>query len=204
MIVRPRTASDGEGGSRADLRLRSGNGGSPSVPPPAWADPHSDTFGLCGCARGAEAATDYPTRTVRIHPIFGGRRSGHRDAPVAQALTEKWKQSVIIENRPGANTFTGTTAVTPSEPDGYWLHASVHGGRDFTTKRRSEMAPDLPTMEEAGVAGFSSQGAFGLLAPAGVPQHIREKIEADLAEVVQRPEMRILSGRRSDRSNFRR
>ncbi len=40
---------------------------------------------------------------------------------VAQALREKWKQSVVIENRPGANTFTGTTAVTRSEPDGYTL-----------------------------------------------------------------------------------
>jgi tripartite-type tricarboxylate transporter receptor subunit TctC len=50
--------------------------------------------------------------------------------------------------------------------------------------------PDLPTIDEAGIPGYSSQGAFGLLAPAAVPLDIREKIEADLAEVLQRPETR--------------
>ena len=59
----------------------------------------------------------------------------------------------------------------------------------ITTKQRSALAPDLPTVEEAGVAGYSSQGAFGLLVPAGVPQDIQDKIGADIGEIMHRPEM---------------
>ena len=69
--------------------------------------------------RAAHAATDYPTRTVRIIiPFSAGGAPDVVMRVVAQALSDKWKQSVVIENRPGANTFTGTTAVTRSTPDG--------------------------------------------------------------------------------------
>ena len=56
--------------------------------------------------------------------------------------------------------------------------------------------PDLPTLDEAGVPGYSSQGAFCLLAPAGVPQDIGEKLETDIADVLRRPELRSILGAR--------
>ena len=37
--------------------------------------------------------------------------------------------------------------------------------------------------------GYVSQGAFGLFVPAGVPREIREKIHADAAEILKRPDM---------------
>jgi tripartite-type tricarboxylate transporter receptor subunit TctC len=40
---------------------------------------------------------------------------------VAKSLSETWKQSVIIENRPGAGGLIGTGAVVSAEPDGYTL-----------------------------------------------------------------------------------
>jgi hypothetical protein len=40
---------------------------------------------------------------------------------VAPHLSEKWKQPVVIENRPGANTNIGTVVVTKAEPDGHTL-----------------------------------------------------------------------------------
>ena len=40
---------------------------------------------------------------------------------VAQKLSEKWGQGVVIENRPGGNTLTGTVAGAKSDPDGYTL-----------------------------------------------------------------------------------
>jgi tripartite-type tricarboxylate transporter receptor subunit TctC len=231
---------------------------------------------------------------------------------LAQALSDKWKQSVVIENRPGGNTFVGTTAVTRSPADGYTLlftadgtfilnpllysslpyamselepislvattphvlavskkvpaqnvrefvalakqnprkmtfgstgsgsiqrlafeffsrltgielvhvpyrganetatalvageidatingaatvlpHVSPEGVRALaiSTKQRSSLAPDLPTIDEAGAPGYSSQGAFGLLAPTGVPEDIRNKIETDVAEIMKRPDI---------------
>lgn len=49
-----------------------------------------------------------------------------------------------------------------------------------TSAQRSPAAPDLPTMQEAGVPDFESQGWFSLLAPAGTPQPILEKINLEV------------------------
>jgi tripartite-type tricarboxylate transporter receptor subunit TctC len=68
------------------------------------------------------AANDYPTRTVRvIEPYSAGGAPDLLLRLVAQKLSEKWGQSVVVENRPGGNTFIGTLAVTKSAPDGYTL-----------------------------------------------------------------------------------
>ncbi|MBB5216928.1 Bug family tripartite tricarboxylate transporter substrate binding protein [Parapusillimonas granuli] len=53
-----------------------------------------------------------------------------------------------------------------------------------TTKQRSDAAPELPTMDEAGVPGFESQGWFSLLAPAGTPPAILEKINAEVNKIL--------------------
>jgi tripartite-type tricarboxylate transporter receptor subunit TctC len=59
----------------------------------------------------------------------------------------------------------------------------------ISTLTRHRLAPGIPTMQEAGVPGYSSQGAFGLFAPAGVPREVREKISADIAEILKRPDV---------------
>jgi tripartite-type tricarboxylate transporter receptor subunit TctC len=46
-----------------------------------------------------------------------------------------------------------------------------------TQLRRASVAPDLPTISEAGLAGFDTTGWFGLLAPAGTPQDIVDRLE---------------------------
>ncbi len=258
-------------------------------------------------------SAEYPNRTVRIIiPFSAGGAPDVLMRVVAQGLSEKWGQSVVVENRPGGRTFIGTTAVTKSAPDGYTLlftadgtfilnpllypslpysvtelapitlvatsphmlavnknvpastvrefidlakakprtltygstgpgsiqhlameffsrlagiklvHVPYKGANEtatallageiastingvatilphlssgvvralaITTKQRSQLLPAVPTMQEAGVPGFSSQGAFGLLAPKGVPQEIGDKIQRDIMEVVQRPEV---------------
>ena len=45
-------------------------------------------------------------------------------------------------------------------------------------------------MQEAGVTGYSSQGAFGLFAPAGTPRAILDKVNADVAEILARPDVK--------------
>ena len=45
---------------------------------------------------------------------------------VAQKLSEAWKQSVVVENRPGANGIIGADAVAKSPADGYtYLAATI-------------------------------------------------------------------------------
>ena len=60
----------------------------------------------------------------------------------------------------------------------------------ISTVTRSPLAPNVPTMQEAGVAGYSSQGAFGLFAPAGTPKDIVAKIHADTAAVLADPDVK--------------
>ena len=52
-------------------------------------------------------------------------------------------------------------------------------------------------MQEAGVPGYSSQGAFGLFAPAGTPRDIRDKVHKDVAEVLERPDVKTALEARS-------
>jgi len=49
-----------------------------------------------------------------------------------------------------------------------------------TSKERSPLLPDVPTIEEAGLPGFVSEQRYGLLAPAGTPRPIIERLNAEL------------------------
>src|SRR5689334_14059953 len=59
-----------------------------------------------------------------------------------------------------------------------------------TTSARSPLAPDLPTMAEAGVPGFDISTWFGLMAPAGTPPDVIAKWNADVTKVLSAPAMR--------------
>ena len=59
-----------------------------------------------------------------------------------------------------------------------------------TTAQRSKLVPELPTMAEAGLAGFDIATWFGLLAPAGTPPEIVAKWNADVTKILNAPEMR--------------
>ena len=62
----------------------------------------------------------YPTKPVRIIvPYAPGGIVDTSARLVAQKLTERWGQQVVVENRPGGNGFIGTTAAAKSPADGY-------------------------------------------------------------------------------------
>jgi tripartite-type tricarboxylate transporter receptor subunit TctC len=58
--------------------------------------------------------------------------------------------------------------------------------------RRSPFLPDLPTIAEAGVPGFSTGAWWGLFAPANIPADIADRIRADVAKILATPEARRL------------
>ena len=59
-----------------------------------------------------------------------------------------------------------------------------------TTAKRTSLAPELPTMAEAGVPGFDIATWFGLLAPAGTPGDVIAKWNADVVRILDSAEMR--------------
>jgi len=62
-------------------------------------------------------------------------------------------------------------------------------GLAVTTAQRSAAAPNLPTMQEAGVAGYEAGSWFGLLAPAGTPKDIVQKLSVETARILKLPEV---------------
>nr|MBP7354345.1 tripartite tricarboxylate transporter substrate binding protein [Comamonas sp.] len=70
----------------------------------------------------------------------------------------------------------------------------VQGGKlralAVTTKTRSPSAPDLPTMEESGVAPFDVSSWFGLIAPKGTPKDIVDKLNKAMNAAFDKPEVK--------------
>ena len=54
-----------------------------------------------------------------------------------------------------------------------------------TTKQRSKMMPDVPTIAEAGVPGYDSGVWYALLAPRGTPPAVIKRLHDDCAELVK-------------------
>jgi tripartite-type tricarboxylate transporter receptor subunit TctC len=66
----------------------------------------------------------------------------------------------------------------------------AQAGRRSAALKRSAAAPDIPTMVESGLPGFDVNAWFGLLAPAGTPTPIIEKLHRETARVLALPDMR--------------
>jgi len=266
-------------------------------------------------AAPASAQENFPNRPVTMvvpFPPGGGTDTGARW--VAQKLTERWGQSVIVDNKPGAAGMIGAELVSRAKPDGYTimmanaqvaainpslykkmaynaetafapislvaelplvllvndalpvkttqefialakakpgdlsygsagngssthlaaslfesatgtrlLHVPYKGGgpamQDLmagqvnltfltvlesgpaiksgkvrpiavTSSKRSPALPMLPTIAESGIPGYFSISWIGLLAPAGTPKAVIDKIARDVQEIVTAPEMR--------------
>jgi tripartite-type tricarboxylate transporter receptor subunit TctC len=54
-----------------------------------------------------------------------------------------------------------------------------------TTLKRSAAAPDVPTIAEAGIAGFDATAWYGVLAPAGTPREIVLRINAEIVKALR-------------------
>ncbi len=59
-----------------------------------------------------------------------------------------------------------------------------------STAKRSPVAPSVPTMSEAGVAGYEVIQWSGVLGPAGMPKEITAKLNAEIMRILSRPDIR--------------
>lgn len=77
---------------------------------------------------GSAFAQDYPAKPVRlIVPYVAGGNADIWARTLAQKLTEAFKETFIVENKPGANGGIGADYVAKSPPDGYTLLATASG-----------------------------------------------------------------------------
>ena len=59
-----------------------------------------------------------------------------------------------------------------------------------STRARSKVAPDIPTLDESGVPGFDAMAWFGLAAPAGTKKEIIAKLNTEVVEALKDPVVR--------------
>jgi len=62
-----------------------------------------------------------------------------------------------------------------------------------TSTSRSPHAPEIPTMAESGIKGYSEAGSdlwFGIVAPAGLPKAVTAKLNEKLIEAMRSPDIR--------------
>ncbi|CAM4076962.1 Bug family tripartite tricarboxylate transporter substrate binding protein [Bordetella tumulicola] len=73
-----------------------------------------------------------------------------------------------------------------------WPHVKAGKLRALavTTAQRSPSAPDLPTMQELGYDKFDVSSWFGLIAPAGTPPEVIEKLNAVMVKAQDNPEVK--------------
>lgn len=65
-----------------------------------------------------------------------------------------------------------------------------------TGEKRASISPDVPTMIEAGMPGFVINGWYAILAPAGTPAPVVERLSKEIASVLTLPDLRaqIMAG----------
>jgi tripartite-type tricarboxylate transporter receptor subunit TctC len=280
----------------------------------AWRLAFATALALASAVPGPAAAQDYPTRSVKIVVPFGAGGPADNYARIlAQYLQESLRQSFVVETRPGAGSFIGTSEVAKAAPDGYTLlmmsnthtvnetlrpkrpfnlmrdfvpvapvnysdlimvvhpsvpaknlqefvallkakkgqlnyassglgtpyhmagelfkamsgtnivhvphkasgemRSSVIGGHvqmgfdaittmaptvkagqvralGTSAAKRSTVLPDVPTIAEAGVPGYESTIWLGIMAPAGTPKAIVDKLNAEINKVIARPDVK--------------
>lgn len=124
----------------------------------------------------------------------GNGTSHHLSSVLLNSATQTQARHIPYRGAP-----QGVTAVIAGEVDfGFYNTPSVlpliKSGQlkalAVTSVARSPLLPEVPTMQEAGVPGYEVSIDFGLMAPAGTPAAIVEKLNAAARKVVEMPEVK--------------
>src|SRR5438067_2123823 len=111
---------------------------------------------------------DYPARALKlVVPIGPGGGTDILARHMAQKMSERLHQAVVVENRPGAGTILGTEYVAKSAPDGYTL---LMGGI-FNMVMNKALVKSLPyePLRDFVPLGYLSAYPFALVARIDLP-----------------------------------
>jgi len=78
----------------------------------------------------------------------------------------------------------GNAVIVPTAGVGVYLQDTRLRIIGITSKRRSALLPNVPTLAESGLSGFHFESWFGLLAPAATPIVIQEKLNAAVNKII--------------------
>jgi tripartite-type tricarboxylate transporter receptor subunit TctC len=117
-----------------------------------------------------------------------------------QLAAEMFKQmaSVDVRHIPYKGSIQAMTAVATGDVQMLFLDPSpvisqVKAGKAkalaVTSTKRWSLLPDVPTMAESGLPQYDVTGWIGLFAPAGTPQNIIGKLQAEVSQIVTMPDV---------------
>ena len=132
-------------------------------------------FSLCcglpwfaAAAQAQGTAASYPSRPIRIiSPYTTGGLSDQLLRPMAQYLSERLRQPVFIENRPGASQQIALEAAARSAPDGHTLVLGTQSGLVLLTAARKTLPYD-PLRDFASITLLYEPPLY-LVVPPSVP-----------------------------------
>ncbi len=116
----------------------------------------------------ADAATDYPKRPVRfVAPFVAGGPSDMLSRLLGQKMSEKWGQSVIVDNRGSAGGLVGFEIGAKAAPDGYTLLLANGAGLTINPSVYLKLPYD-PQRDFQPITQVTS-GAYFMVTPPSVP-----------------------------------
>ncbi|HEY9280883.1 MAG TPA: tripartite tricarboxylate transporter substrate binding protein [Eoetvoesiella sp.] len=83
---------------------------------------------ICAVPYKSAVSAEYPTTPIKlVVPVVPGGSADALARVLAEELAAAFKQSVVVENKPGAGMVIGLSAVARAEPDGYTLGVGPRG-----------------------------------------------------------------------------
>jgi tripartite-type tricarboxylate transporter receptor subunit TctC len=142
------------------------------------------SLALLATAHGVNAQPAYPTKPIRfIVPFPPGGSTDPMARLAANKLSERWGQTIVVDNRPGGNTVIGTEAVARAPKDGYTI---LLASSSFLTT--PSLIPRLPydvLKDFTGVATIATS-RFVLVIPPSLPAN---NLQEFIAYVKSKPQI---------------
>lgn len=126
-----------------------------------WSTVVAATLAILASATLAFGQSDYPNRPITlIVPFSAGGNADNSSRIIARLLTDKLGQTVVIDNKPGANGIVGMEIAAAAKPDGYTMIFVSNGQMaiyPFLYKNRSLDPAKAFTAIRAGASDSSSR-----------------------------------------------
>jgi tripartite-type tricarboxylate transporter receptor subunit TctC len=141
---------------------------------------------LLALAKEKPGALDYASAGVGSFQHLGGELFKLTAGVSLQHVPYKGGGPAMADVIAGHVTvmFSSLVQTTPFIQSGQ-LRALGTGGA-----KRNPVLPDVPTIQEAGVPGYVADNWWGIMAPAGTPQPIVDRLHREVVRIITTPEMR--------------
>jgi len=140
----------------------------------AKAKPGELKFGSTGVGTGTHFG-------IEKFNLEAGIRAAHLPAQPGDAIAD-----VIASAVAGRTTYM----MAPIQLALVDIRAGNLRALGVTTKKRSSLLPEVPTISEAGVPGFNHPIWYGVWVPAGTPVDVVDKLAKDIARALATPDLR--------------